>query len=458
MDRSRSEDQDFDRRRFLRRLSTGAVFGLTGCLGEERESTPTTTARNRTRPATVTGAERDCTSIDGHERDPNDLVPKSAVEYQYAPDGAKMCATCTFFCPSADDDEIGACTQVAGGIRSSDYCALYQPDDRFSGNPEVYYVHETPPVLENPPNAIYHPTHATGMNMIGMKRTGDRVIALLSTYPHRFWTITGMRTERVRVQYNDSIHLMAAVWDAETKTPIQFDSGVRYDIRQNGSTVAERVFWPMLSQQMGMHFGDNVVLPGDGRYTVRVEVGPMSIDRTGSFTGRFDSSATVEMEYLYKRSYQNSIPNRIFEDNAGELGAVDPMNMDMPLSIAPEPSELPGRILVEVSSGDVVFVAATTESGEGDYLAISPRTKYNKYVLPLMSVSGRLERAGNTISEGPLQAAVGPDRNYHYGMTVDPIESGDILTVSVDAPPQVSRHEGYETAFLDVPDATIELP
>lgn len=459
MGRYRSEEQGFNRRRFLRRLGTGTMFGLTGCLGEGNQNTPTTTPeRDRTRPATVTGSERNCTSIDGHERDPNDVIPKSQVDYQYAPDGAKMCATCTFFCPSADGDEIGACTQVAGGIRSSDYCALYQPDDRFSGNPEVYYVHETPPVLENPPNAIYYPTHATGMNMIGMKRTGDRVVALMSTYPHRFWTITGVRTERVRVQFNDSIHLMAVVWDAETETPIHFGSGVQYEIRQNGVTVAERVFWPMLSQQMGMHFGDNIVLPSDGRYTVHVNIGSMSIDRVGAFTGRFGSSATVEMEYLYKRSYQNSITNRIFEERAGELGAVDPMNMDIPLSIAPEPSDLPGRVLGEVTSGDAVFVVAASKAGDGYYLTVSPRTKYNKYVLPLMSVSGRLDRGGNTILEGPLQATIGPERNYHYGTTVDTIKSGDFLAISIEAPPQMSRHEGYETAFLDFPEATIEVP
>jgi hypothetical protein len=39
---------------------------------------------------------------------------------------------------------------------------------------------------------------------------------------------------------------------------------------------------------------------------------------------------------------------------------------------------------------------------------------------------------------------------FHYGADVDSISSGEELTVTVDAPPQTSRQEGYETAFVDM--------
>jgi hypothetical protein len=68
----------------------------------------------------------------------------------------------------------------------------------------------------------------------------------------------------------------------------------------------------------------------------------------------------------------------------------------------------------------------------------------------MMSLSASLERDGSTIFDGSLPAAIDPERNYHYGATVDGIESGDELTITVDAPPQAARHEGYETAFLDM--------
>ena len=34
------------------------------------------------------------------------------------------------------------------------------------------------------------------------------------------------------------------------------------------------------------------------------------------------------------------------------------------------------------------------------------------------------------------------------------VETADELTVSVDSPPQVSRHDGYETAFFGFEDVT----
>ena len=33
----------------------------------------------------------------------------------------------------------------------------------------------------------------------------------------------------------------------------------------------------------------------------------------------------------------------------------------------------------------------------------------------------------------------------------------DELTITVDSPPQTARHEGYETAFLDMPSMTVEM-
>jgi len=129
----------------------------------------------------------------------------------------------------------------------------------------------------------------------------------------------------------------------------------------------------------------------------------------------------------------------------------------LPLSVAPSGDELPGRVLGEAESGDAVLLATAADSDGGTYLAVSLRTPYNGYVLPMMALSATLERDGSTVFEGPLQKAIDPDRAYHYGAVVDGVEAGDELTVTVDAPPQVSRHEGYETAFLDMPEVTYSV-
>jgi hypothetical protein len=37
------------------------------------------------------------------------------------------------------------------------------------------------------------------------------------------------------------------------------------------------------------------------------------------------------------------------------------------------------------------------------------------------------------------------------------VESGDTLELRVTTPPQVARHEGYETAFLEMPPTELTL-
>lgn len=52
-----------------------------------------------------------------------------------------------------------------------------------------------------------------------------------------------------------------------------------------------------------------------------------------------------------------------------------------------------------------------------------------------------------------LTPATDPGLGYHYGAVVPDV--GSALTLTVTAPPQVTRHEGYETAFLGQPSATL---
>jgi hypothetical protein len=49
-----------------------------------------------------------------------------------------------------------------------------------------------------------------------------------------------------------------------------------------------------------------------------------------------------------------------------------------------------------------------------------------------------------------LNDAIGPDLGAHYRAELpEAPSSGDELTVTVDGPCSLSRHEGYETAFLE---------
>jgi hypothetical protein len=132
--------------------------------------------------------------------------------------------------------------------------------------------------------------------------------------------------------------------------------------------------------------------------------------------------------------------------------------------VLPEPGSMPGRTVGTASSGDATLViqelddAARFGGGESEsYLAVSLRTPHNGFVLPAASLDATVTRGGETLSEGPLTETLDSRLNFHYGTTVSPLQSGDEVTVEFASPPQLARHEGYETAFIEMPPATITV-
>jgi hypothetical protein len=320
-----------------------------------------------------------------------------------------------------------------------------------------------PPLPDYRPDAVYTPTHVEGMEMAGRQSEGAYECALTYTFPHRFWLVTGDRREKVAIQPDDTVHLMPVVWDAETGI-VPSDVNPQLSVTRDGETVAQLAPWPMLSQPMGFHFGDNVALSGDGTYRVEVSVGEPSARRTGSLADR--GSATFAFDLDFQQSTLDAISYRdIPAEEEGTEGAVEPMGMGgLPSTQAPAADALPGTVRGTATSGDARFVVTTladaTPFGGGEdetYLAVSPRTPYNRYVLPLASLSATLRRGGEPVADGPLRATLDPDLRHHYGMVVPAVESGDDLAITVDAPPQAARHEGYETAFLDMPEMELTL-
>jgi uncharacterized protein involved in high-affinity Fe2+ transport len=321
----------------------------------------------------------------------------------------------------------------------------------------------TPPLVEDRPDAVYYPTHVEGMAMAGATDVGPYRAAVSYSFPHRFWLVTGERAEQVTIEESDTVHLMASVWDRETGQVVPSGS-VSLELRRDGETAVSGPLWTMLSQNMGLHFGDNVTLPGEGTYSAEVSVGPVGARRTGAFEGRFGEAASAELEIEFSRSTLDDVMYRRLPGQQGDPGAVDPMEMEMlPLSRTPTGEELPGELLGEATSGDAVVLAVELPDppagvqGAGPYLAVSPRTPYNRYPLVGMGLSGRLERGSETVFEGTLAPTFDPELGYHYGATVPGVEAGDSVTVTVDAPPQIARHEGYETAFRSMSPVVIRV-
>jgi hypothetical protein len=321
-----------------------------------------------------------------------------------------------------------------------------------------------PPLVSDRPDAVYVPTHVEGMQMAGTQSAEGYTCALTYTYPHRFWLVTGTRREQVEIQESDSVHLMPVVWDAETGI-VPPDINPQVSVTQNGESVTDLSPWPMLSQPMGFHFGDNVQLGSDGTYQVEVRIGSPSTRRTGSMADN-RGQATFSFEFDFQRSTLEDIPYRdIPGDMEGTTDAVEPMDMEMLSSTrVPEEDSLPGTVLGTATSGDAQFVVttlsdATPFGGDDDrvYLAVSPRTPHNRYMLPLMSLSGTVTDGDEPVYDGVLRSTIDPDLGSHYGAVVPPVEASAELTVSVDSPPQMARHEGYETAFFEMADVSIPL-
>ena len=312
------------------------------------------------------------------------------------------------------------------------------------------------------PDGIYVQSFQETMSMQGTATEGDYRFSLVFTVPHTFWTVTGNSVSKVEQTPADTLHLMAAVWDPETQTVLP-ETGLSVEITQGDSVVSQEVIYPMLSQPMGFHYGGNFELDGLGEYTATVSVGGSTIRRTGRFADRFGEPASVELPLSVTQERVDEISSRPI-DQAGQPGALRPMEMlSTPKGIAPSEAEMPGTVRGSAMADDCRFVVTTLESAErvdadGQYLAVSARTRYNRYLVPAMALRGTVERDGQPIFEGPLQRTLSPDLRYHYGAAVaDGLQSGDELTLTVQTPPQVARHEGYETAFLQFDPVTMTL-
>ncbi|MDS0294569.1 DUF7350 domain-containing protein [Halogeometricum luteum] len=317
-----------------------------------------------------------------------------------------------------------------------------------------------PPLVENRPDAVYVPAITEGMKMYGKQTAGPYGVALTYSYPHRFWTLTGTEFSKTVVESDDSIHLMVSLWDAETGMVLPVDSGLTIEILRDGNLVSEEIAYPMLSQQMGLHYGSNYALDGEGSYEVTVRVGGVSLRRTGAFEGRFGQAetATFDIEFDTDELYDVPLTN---PENPGSRGAISPMEMaNVPVGRAPDPESLPGRHLGRATSGDAVFHAFALDAdrfGDGTYLYVSPRTPHNGIVLPMMGLTATVSHDSGT-TETDLTRTLDPELGYHYGTSVDSLDAGNEVRVAVAVPPQVARHDGYETAFVEMEPTTFTVP
>ncbi|OVE86298.1 DUF7350 domain-containing protein [Natronolimnobius baerhuensis] len=428
-------------------------------------------------------------------------------------------------------------------------------DDDLETTPEFFEI-------EDPPDAVYVPTHREAMRMLEPLEAGDYVLAPMLSYPHPFWVIAGGdsedEVERVDPEDGRGVHMMFTLWDRETETVLPVDEGVQIRIAQDGDQIGSPFSpWPMLSQEMGFHFGDNVALPGDGTYTVEVTLPPISTRKTGDLEGRLDERQTLEFEFVYDDEFRHEViggVDYLDEEHWGQRGALEPMDHGhdeehdeshdedhgehegdhgdhdghddhshddghddhdhgehddshdhdhgehddshdhdhgehddshdhdghhhVPYSELPPVDAFPGTLLESDDgdadadeletrdlprSGDAAFLVTLLESdsrlADGEqYLLVSPRTPYNRVPLADMSLSATVEQDGEA-TDRSLEQTLDGEYGLHYGVSLESaLEADTPVTITVESPPQVARHRGYETAFLEMDPLEFVVP
>lgn len=319
----------------------------------------------------------------------------------------------------------------------------------------------TPTSTPDGPSGVYVQSFRETMVTPGTATAGDYRFALLVAVPHRFWTVNLDERSVTEIE-EDDVHLMATVWDPETRTVLP-NSNLSVEVTRDGELVTQEVIYRMLSQRMGFHYGANFPLDGDGAYTARLSVGGVSARKTGAFEGRFEDGATAAVEFEWSKRVREQLKTEQL-DQAGQRGALRPMEMgEAPQPRAPKPAAFPGRVLGTGRSDDAKLVTVQLPAAEAGrftdgrpYLAVSARTPFNRLVLPAMALSASVARDGEPVFERSLEPTLDPELGHHYGAPLpEPVRSGDEVTLRVGTPPQLARHEGYERAFLEMEPATV---
>lgn len=400
---------------------------------------------------------------------------------------------------------------AAGGCLSPDDGGTGSEGDDSGGNDldgrtEIAQV-------EDPPAAVYVPSHRETMRHIEPIEVGDYALAPMVSYAHPFWFVDGDETVLVEPEGGPEVHLMFTLWEPESRTVLPVESGTTIRLERDGERVGSSISpWPMISQGMGAHFGDNVPLEGDGTYAVKVELPPIDVRTTGDLDGLFEEFVPATFEFTYDEAFREEVVDVDYLDEElwGQRGALEPMDhggrddhgdednhdgngtdgeddhddgdhdgdgndseseddqnghdegddghgghIAVPYSALPPAEKYPG-VLGKPESHDAVLVTALFEPGtrfvEGDerYLLVSPRTPYNRVPLADMVMTATVERDGETVVEADLEQTIDGEYGLHYGAGLGDVEDGDALAIAVDGVPQVARHQGYETAFLEM--------
>jgi len=127
---------------------------------------------------------------------------------------------------------------------------------------------------------------------------GMKITAQLMT-PVPFVVFNGTSEHLFKVSKNTSFHLMVMLNDAVTGVPIPYASVWATIRNAGGRVVFDEQQWPMISRYMGPHYGNDVSLPGAGRYQLSLLVGPPETGRHLEYEDVWLHPHTVHLSFTW---------------------------------------------------------------------------------------------------------------------------------------------------------------
>jgi len=127
----------------------------------------------------------------------------------------------------------------------------------------------------------------------------DMMISARAMTAVPFVIFNGTHERTVKPPKDVSFHMMIMLSDARTKVPIPYAS-VWATIRKAGKIVYDERQWPMLSEYMGPHYGNDVALPGAGSYQLSLLISPPVSARHMEYDHVWLKPHTVTMSFDWK--------------------------------------------------------------------------------------------------------------------------------------------------------------
>jgi hypothetical protein len=131
-------------------------------------------------------------------------------------------------------------------------------------------------------------------------------IEAMSTTPTTFMIYDGTNANgtgqysEVKANRRESFHLMGMLTDQHTHVEIPYATVWATIYNAKGKMVFNESQWPMISAYMGSHYGNNVTLPGPGRYTLKLLITPPQVARPLEYANVWKGKHDVTASFTWK--------------------------------------------------------------------------------------------------------------------------------------------------------------